>query len=468
MRKHIINIVCILTLPLLALLLSALPLSGQNTASNSRHDSTVYTLNACIDSAIANNVAVKNAAIEITKAENTKSSAFTNYFPKVSAAVGVFKSNHSLIDVDASDIDISISSSNAFVNDIIKTLTNIYGNALGLDANIKMVDDGIVGGVAALQPIFMGGRIYYGNQLAQVGVDAAKYQYELAQKDVRIKAEQNFWLIMSLKEKSKTIDIVTNLLDTLYKNVNCAYDAGITLKNDILKVQLKQNEMQSNRLKVDNGIKLAKMALCQYMGVEYNDSVDFVESINDIVLPSDGLNNSDEAVNQRTEAKLLDLSVEAEQLKRKMLLGETMPQVAVGAGYLYNNIMGKNNTNGLIFGTISIPISDWWSESYKLKKQDLNTQVAINSKDNLHEMMSLQMQQNWNELEESYKQVSVAQTAIEEAEENLRLAMDYYDAGLATITEVLSAQTSLQQSRDQYTDAYIQYRVKLSEYHRNR
>lgn len=70
----------------------------------------------------------------------------------------------------------------------------------------------------------------------------------------------------------------------------------------------------------------------------------------------------------------------------------------------------------------------------------------------------------WNELEESYKQVKLSEESIATAEENVRLNTDYYKAGTVTLSDLLDAQSLLQQSRDQYTGDYTAYLIKRTEY----
>ena len=74
------------------------------------------------------------------------------------------------------------------------------------------------------------------------------------------------------------------------------------------------------------------------------------------------------------------------------------------------------------------------------------------------------MQQLWNELEESYKQVELAGKSVTSATENVRLNSDYYAAGTIALSDLLDAQTILQQSRDQYTEACTNYLTKRTKY----
>lgn len=427
-----------------------------------------YSLDSCKKMALANNVRVKNAGLEIEAAAQTKKAAFTKYFPTVSAMGSAFKSNKSLFDIDINDVDLDIKFEDQHLNDILQTLYSNYGDYIpDATVNAQMMDDGIVAGVTAVQPVFAGGRIVNGNQLAKLGVEAANYKYNLAEDEVVLKTEESYWLIISLKEKLRTVASAEKLLDTLYKDVNGAFESGIVIQNDLLKVKLKQNELKSNRLKLENGISLAGMALCQYIGVNYNEKTGLSDTINfddDIPLPWVYKVAHDEAVKNRNEYKLIGLSVQAERLKKRMILGETLPQIGVGAGYLYNNLFVKNNTNAVVYATVSIPISGWWETSHNIKKQKIQMDIAENDRQNNSELLLLQMQKAWNGVEEAYHQVVLAKESMNEAKENLKVVTDYYRSGMKTISEVLEAQTLLQQARNQYIDEAIDYRIKITSY----
>lgn len=67
------------------------------------------------------------------------------------------------------------------------------------------------------------------------------------------------------------------------------------------------------------------------------------------------------------------------------------------------------------------------------------------------------MQNAWNRVEETYKQLNIAERSIEQSDENLRLHRDFYKAGTATMSDLLEAQMLYQQAQDQRTDAFADY-----------
>lgn len=92
-------------------------------------------------------------------------------------------------------------------------------------------------------------------------------------------------------------------------------------------------------------------------------------------------------------------------------------------------------------------------------KDELLEKTYPNMVNDTNEKLLLQMQQGQNMLNEAYKQVQLAKISIEQAEENLRVNQNNYEAGMVNVSDMLEAQAQLQQSRDNYTEALTQYRI---------
>jgi outer membrane protein TolC len=329
-----------------------------------------------------------------------------------------------------------------------------------------MLNKGVVAGAMAVQPVFMGGQIVNGNKLAQVGVEVSKLQRQTTQNSVELTAEQYYWQIVTLKEKIKTLDAVAALLDKLNSDVTVSVKAGVGMRNDLLQVQLRQNEVESNRIKVDNALKLSRMVLAQYIGKDGQD-IDVTSETDPSSLPAAPTIkvDHDQAVAGTPEYQLLQKNVAAATLQRKMETGKLLPSVAVGAGYNYYDMgSGMDSHFGAVFATVSVPLSGWWGGSHAVKRRKLAEQNAREQLADNTQLLKIKMQKDWNDVDDAYKQLLLAKKSIEQSEENLRLNRDYYQAGTVTMNDLLTAQQEYQQSRDRYTDAYAQLQVKMLEY----
>ena len=441
MKKHIV-IVC---------LLLSVSVFAQNP------DSLRLSVQDCIDMALENNIELKNRQLEIDKAKATKSEARAEYFPTLSAQAVAFDALNPMITFGIEDID------NAQLRQILYTLYSEYGANMGLDKEYSFVQNGVMLNAMATEPVYAGGRIRNGNKLAQLGIEAAETQTKVKENGVRLQTETLYWQIVALQEKVATLDQLDRLLDTLDKDLSGAIEAGLAMPTDQYKLRVKQNESQLNRKKLTDGITLLKMALAQTIGADWQ-TMTLTDTLGLETEPSAYYHHAEEAVAQRHESHLLDLSLKAEDLKKKMTLGEALPSLMVGGSASYHTVFENSKPNAMVFAVLQVPITDWHKTSIKLKKHHLDAEMAENTRRDLTEKMQMQTNQAWFNLEQSWLRIDMAQTALSDAEANLKITEDYYDAGLVALSDLLEAQTLLKQSRDELTDSRVEYRINLVTY----
>ena len=425
----------------------------------------ILTLEDCLRIARENNATLKSAKVNRQMAEETEGSAFPAYFPKVFAGGFAFMANDYLV---KKEIDVS-----AEVEGVGQQFAPTMVQ-MGMDPtmlagipttySLGMLDKGIVGHLTLVQPIFAGGQIYNGNQLAKIGTRAAKLQENLAETEIRRNTETYYWLIVSLKEKMKTIDEAQKQVDAIRKDVETAVDAGVAVKNDLLRVELEKKKLESNRIKVENGIAVAKLMLARQMNRDNSDFELAEATLDNINPPDDYKMSADEAVERRAESKLLAISREAAEKEKSMERGKALPTVAVGASLLYQNLLDDDAVNGVLFASVTVPISDWWSNSYSTAKFDLKAQKAVIDEVENKNLIKVDIEAKWNSLNESYKQIEISRDAVAQAEENLRIQRDFYNAGIATLSNLLEAETLRQQAADSYSDAVTGYYTAVCAY----
>ena len=408
--------------------------------------------------ALQHNIRMKTADNAVQQARQQKQEALTNFFPQVNAVGMGFRTSTEAMKADVHLSDLLPSSLAAAIPPAIAGM-------LPSTIPFSMINKGVMAGVMAVQPVFAGGQIVNGNKLAQVGVAVSELQKQVSANAVTLQAEQYFWQIVALKEKQKTLEAVEEMLKKLEKDAGAAVKAGVGMRNDLLKVQLKENEIESNKLKLANGLKLARMVLAQYIGAK--SDIDVHTTIDPSVLPASPLLKVDDAqaVATTPEYLLLQKQVEATKLQRRMEVGKQLPKVAIGVGYNYYDMQrGMKNNFGAAFATVSVPISQWWGGLHAIKRKRLAEESAQQQLTDNAQLLKIRIQKNWNDLDDAYKQLLLAKKGIDQSEENLRLNRNFYQAGTITMNDLLDAQQQFQQSHDRYTEAYAALQTKMIEY----
>ena len=388
-----------------------------------------YTLEQIKDSALQNNFAIRSAKYGVEAAQQQRKEAFTKYFPTVSGTGLWFNANKGMAQTTFNP---SASISPELGAALAQSLPQEAMAALANPISISMMKNGTIGSLMAVQPVFAGGQIINGNKLAKVGEEVSKLQLQLSQNEVEKTAEQYFWQLASLQEKMNTINAVDTLLRDIYKDVDVAVRAGVAMRNDLLQVQLRQNDIQSQRLKLQNGISIVRLLLSQYCGLRdtsftidhssltIDHSATQMEKANNVQCSAPApLACKARMVNVQSlsEYQLLQKQVEAAKLQKQMAVGQNLPTVAVGAGYNYHNLLENNHSFGMVFATVSVPISDWWGGSHAIKRRKIEHQKAIEQLDDNTQLLKIRMQNAWNGVEESYQQLLLAERSIEQADE---------------------------------------------------
>ena len=415
MKKYIVSLALILSIPAFSQTLS---------------------LEQCQQMAQSHNIALRINRNNITMAEEQKKEAFTNYFPTVSASGLAFAANKNQISY------------------------NIGGMQL------DMIKNGTFASVDATQLIFAGGQIINGNKLAKVGVEVNKLQLQQSENEVALTTQQYYWNIVTLKEKLNTISFVQTMLCQLDKDVTTFVKAGITTRNDLLQVQLRKNEVESQKTQIENAFDICKLVLAQYIGVSSED-FDVESHVNADEMPEfpfDLKQDYKQALSNIPEYRLLEKNVEAKNLERKIEIGKNLPTLGIGVTYGYNHILDKGAASGIVFVKLSIPISDWWGGSHAIKRKCIAEQNARDLLKNNSELLEIRIRKNWTEIDNAYKQLGLAKKSIDQSKENLKINTDMYRAGTTKMSDLMDAQSQYQQARDKYVDAYAMLETKILEY----
>ncbi|MBO7119466.1 MAG: TolC family protein [Bacteroidaceae bacterium] len=426
------------------------------------------TLEQCLERARQNNYELRNAAFEIEAASEQKKEAFTNYFPRISANVLAFRCFDEMVKADGT------------YPQEIAAISMQFAPLIGRPFSVQELNRGYSASATLIQPVFHGGQIVTGNKLARLQEDVMTLKQQLTEKEVLQKVTECFWQLAQVRYNLSTIEAAEKQMDAVMAQVENFLRAGVTTRNSVLKVRLRQQELSSNRLKLENADHVLRLLLAQQIGIEPAEA----DKNFDIVLEDKAAEQPIEAgagplslsPDHREELQLLGKAVEAQRLQVRMERGKYLPHLAVGLGGYHTGLGGfsqrakeyvpSNLNNGLVFGTLSIPISDWWGGSYAMKRQKIKLQQAQSDRENARQMLQIDIERAWTNLQEAYKQTQIAQASCDEAAENLRMTSDQYRMSTCTLTDLLDAETLNRQAQNNLAQAKANYQVALADYRR--
>ena len=423
----------------------------------------VLTLEQCLELAKQNNRTLQNAALEIEMAKEQRKEVFTKYFPDLQANLLAFRAFDEMVKGDGT-IPMEIAAINPE-----------FAPYIGAPFSYSEFNRAYAANVTLTQPLYAGGQIRAGNKLAKIGQEAAELQLRMQEKDVLQKVTECYWQIASVRYNLATLEAAEKQLDAVCDMVSNYVNAGVTTRNDLLRVELRQQELASSHLKLENAEHVLLLLLAQQIGLggkQIDIDIQSMEPRN----PADVRVDASDAVAIREETALLEKQVEANEWQVRLERGKYLPSVAVGAlgynmgmGGLSENVrkyVDTNQTNGLVFGTVSVPILSWWGGKHAIRRTQLKLEQSRNQAMDVREQLAVDVESSWSNLSEAYRQIDIARASVTSAEENLRMSTDQYKAGTLLLSDLLDAETLHRQARSQLSDALATYQVRLAEYNR--
>ena len=450
------------------------------------------SLDSCRALALANNKDLLISNEKINAAHSQHKAAFTNYLPSFSAT-GTYMRNQKEFSLLNNDQKAALSGLGTNLAGPLQQAAGIIAQlhpeiasqipALGAsltsafnEAGSSLVDalrtdtrNVYAGAITLTQPLYMGGKIRAYNKITKYAEELAQQQHQGGMQEVIMSTDQAYWQVISLVNKKKLAEGYLKLLQQLDSDVEKMIAEGVATKADGLSVRVKVNEAEMTLTKVEDGLSLARMLLCQLCGIDLSSPITLAdENMEDIPLltPETHFDMSTAYAN-RPEIRSLELATQIYKQKINVTRAEHLPSIALMGNYMVTNPSVFNSFENKFKGMwnvgvmVQIPIWHWGEGIYKTKAAKAEARIAQYQLQDAREKIELQVNQSAFKVKEASKKLVMATKNMEKADENLRYATLGFKEGVIATSNVLEAQTAWLSAQSEKIDAQID--VKLTE-----
>lgn len=453
---------------------------------------TSLSLDSCRALALTNNKDLLISHEKINAAHYQRKAAFTNYLPNFSAT-GAYMRNQkefSLLNNDqkaalsglgsnlAGPIGQAATGIIATYPELAPLISSLSGS---LPAALDQVGNSLVdalrtdtrnvyaGAITLTQPLYMGGKIRAYNKITKYAEELARQQHNGGMQEVIMSTDQAYWQVISLVNKKKLAEGYLKLLQQLDSDVEKMIAEGVATKADGLSVRVKVNEAEMTLTKVEDGLSLARMLLCQLCGLDLSSPITLAdENMENIpLIPTDTHFDLSTAYENRPEIRSLELATQIYKQKVNVTRAEHLPSIALMGNYMVTNPSVFNSFENKFKGMwnvgvmVQLPIWHWGEGIYKTKAAKAEARIAQYQLQDAREKIELQVNQAAFKVNEAGKKLVMASQNMEKAEENLRYATLGFREGVIATSNVLEAQTAWLSAQSEKIDAQID--VKLTE-----
>lgn len=313
-------------------------------------------------------------------------------------------------------------------------------------------------------------------QRATAAEALARAKVEIARRGLAPTVAKSYYGLLAAQRKYASAQ---QSLDQSQRTLTISQDlerGGEVAHSDVVKSELQQNEQQQALNEAQLGMESARLDLAVLLFRDFNENFSIIDDLdlapalpplpdletmagreNPILgVALQTLRSASLDVTQARQAFLPTIGVDA-------IYGIEANAIALESRDVAYKEDGPVPTPGyFIDAVLNIPIWDWGVRRSKLRQAEVKREEAQVQLNATERTLIRNLRGFYEDAQTSRQQVDLLRRAVDLASESLRLNTLRYQAGEATVLELVDAQTTLIQTRNAYDDGMVRYRVAIS------
>ncbi|MDE6239456.1 MAG: TolC family protein [Muribaculaceae bacterium] len=313
------------------------------------------------------------------------------------------------------------------------------------------------------QPIFTGGAITTGIELAELKSTAARYSTEMQRNDIRFQLTGFYLDLYKCGNLLTVIDSNIGQARKMLDEMTARYNQGVALQNDITRYELLLSNLELQRVKINNTLEILNQNLVITAGLPDGTTIVPDSTILARSLPTQGESWWQQEANDNAPSlKLARSGVDISRKAESLVKSERLPKIGLRAGWSIDGpilVEVPPINRNLSYWYVGIGVNYNLASIYKSNKSLAKSRAAtVKAKDELlatRDRLHLNVQADYIRYLEAYEELQTQLKSVELADKNYRTISTRYTADMALITDLLDAVNSKIDAEQQLVNARI-------------
>ena len=300
-----------------------------------------------------------------------------------------------------------------------------------------------------VQPLYAGGRIGAGMDVADRQQVAAGHDLQAGVQDLVLETTAAYWSLVTARETARVLTQSLASFEAHLKDSRNRVDVGMSARSDVLAVQVERDRAELGRLQAENNFAIANEEMLRLVGLPAGTRVDPADEAPAGPSPAgepDALVSL--ALRSRPELVALRARAEAALAAVRVARAPALPQVGLSAGYDYAR---PNNR--------ILPLVDEWKDSWSVgvnvsltafdggrtkaatAQASAQAEALRHQAEDLERRVRVEVKSRLLDLATAAAALAVADRALEAAQEGERVERDRYHEGVSASSDLLDAET---------------------------
>lgn len=311
-------------------------------------------------------------------------------------------------------------------------------------------------GLVASQPVFQAGEAYLGWQQARLRREMAQAQVLTARQKLIHHVTQAYFGRQLAEARLGVIREAKNTAAANRKLVQSLYEAGAVVRADLLAADVHLARLTQEEIQAAGQVEVAKSALATAVGVSDVASRPLAPAPKDPAPLPAGLEDLKKVAEER-RPDLKGLSLAAQVARKELTKAQLnyLPRLRVSAEYDVDqrHLFGRGADSYTVMAVMHLNLFNGLADLARARQARAQAAQAQEYEREMLEAIRHQVTESVLNLKTAHARLKVAQAAVDQAREGLRLIRLRYEEGLTLLVDLLTAQDAKKEAELSYLAA---------------
>ncbi len=430
-----------------AFLVLGLVIGGGSFSATIAEDEKIVTLEEAIRLALEHNLLLVASHQDLALAEAEKKAAYSALYPKLELSETYMHTNN------------PVSSFGTLLNQ-----SNFTSADFALDRlNHPEALDNFRSAITWTQPIYNGNRESLGLRLAHIGHQLAEDNNEVTRQRVIFSVTEAYYRLFLAKEQFKVAQEAYQVSEEDLRQIRSRYAQGLSVKSDLLGAEARLANVKEERIRAENGVKVARIVLKNAIGL--SEEIEVGEGFENIqgTLP-DFESLKGEAKGFRPDYRMLRHELDRTEVQVKLARSGFLPSLNLQGNYetYHRTLVRDGSDNYTVMALLSLNLFNGFNDQAQVSKAKAQQEKLKALLVERGQGIELEVTEAYLDLTAAQERIQVYEGTVKQMEEHLRIIRNRYQTGISTILDLLTAQHLLTQAQTAKNQALYDYAVGLA------
>ena len=263
-------------------------------------------------------------------------------------------------------------------------------------------------------------------------------------------------------ESLKMAEQAVRSADADLDRAESVHAAGLSTDVDVLSIRVHLAAVIEQRIQRAADLEVARSALNDALGLPLDTPHLLTTVLTRVDVPDLQLASLErDASSTRPETRVSHLQADLAKTQVDSAKGALLPQITLHAAFEVDRqqFVNKGGANWLTSIGLRWNLFNGNSDKAKIEEFRQSLERARADEQRVDSAVRLELRRAWADLRAAEQRIEVANAAVAEAGESLRITQNRYTAGMSNVTDLLRNETAVLQSRTRYLAAVHDQRI---------